>query len=248
MWIEVFKSGTHTDSNGNQSTYDSDSLYNIVSNYNNKIRDKPNLKMPLVNEHNKDSKSIGQINQLLLNNDVVMADVDITDDNILQKIKDNKIQNVSVGLNELELTHIGILESQLPAIEGLKPIQETAELSNVNREVNPTEELISSISEVGSNLSPISIELANRIINNLQNIPKETFNTIKDDLIRFVEDLNKSYLTKEYSHNKIGDSYQYKIQFPTTIVDRNMLHLEIINYLKNNPELSYEQAMLKIIK
>ncbi len=250
MWIEVFRSGTHTDNKGNQNTYDIDSLANIAANYNDKIKTNPNLKMPLLKEHNQEGANLGQINQLTLNNDILMADIDITDDETLSKIKESKIQNVSLGLNGLEISHLGILENELPALENLKPIQETAELSNIESKKiqNNLSKIKSDFTNISKNLSPLSKELADNILNNLKDLPEETFQNISKDFIKFIDDLNKSYLTREYSQYNSGNTYQYEVQTQGNISDRNFLHLEIMNQLKRNPELSYEQALLKIIQ
>jgi len=250
MWIEVFRSGTHTDNKGNQNTYDIDSLANIAANYNDKIKTNPNLKMPLLKEHNQDGANLGQINQLTLNNDILMADIDITDEETLTKIKEDKSQNVSLALNGLDITHIGLLENELPALQNLKPIQETIDKSEIKSDKiqNDITQVQGDLSKISKNLSPLSKELANSIINNLKDLPEETFQNISNDFIKFIDDLNKSYLTREYSQYNTGNIYQYEFQPQGVISDRNYLHLEILNQLKRNPELSYEQALLKIIQ
>lgn len=250
MWIEVFRSGTHTDNKGNQNSYNGESLAQIAANYNEKIKQSPNLKLPLLKEHNQDGANLGLINQLTLNNDILMADIDITDEDTLTKIKENKIQNVSLALNGLEISHIGLLENELPALENLKPIQETIDKDEIKTEKiqNDITKLQNDFSKISNNLSPVSIELANNIINNLKDLPKESYLSIGYDLLKFIDDLNKSYLTREYSHYKNDVLYKHEFQSNTPIDDRHLLHLEILNQQRRNPELSYEQALLKIIQ
>lgn len=250
MWIEVFKSGTHTDNKGNQNTYDIDSIARIAENYNEKIKNSPNLKLPLQKGHNQDSEKLGLINQLTLNNDRLLADIDISDQETIAKIKESTIQNVSLALNGLDISHIGLLENELPALENLKPIQETVDKSEIKSDIiqNDISQLQNDLSKISNNLSPVSIELANNIINNLKDLPKESFQSIGNDLLKFVDDLNKSYLTREYSQYNSGITYQFEFQPQENFSDRNFLHLEVMKHLKRNPELSYEQALLKVVQ
>lgn len=250
MWIEVFRSGTHTDNKGNQNTYDIDSIARIAENYNEKIKNSPNLKLPLLKGHNQDSEKLGLINQLTLNNDRLLADIDISDQETIAKIKESTIQNVSLALNGLDISHIGLLENELPAIEDLKPIQETIDTSML--ETKPKQNDLSNImneyTRISKNLSPVSKELSENILSNLKELPEEQFQSISNNFLKLIDDLNKSYLTRQYSQYKSDLVFESELNTNLTSSDRQILHIEIMNQLKRYPELNYEQALLKIIK
>ncbi|HRP01595.1 MAG TPA: hypothetical protein PLE30_02995 [Candidatus Kapabacteria bacterium] len=252
MWIEVFKVGTHKDKNGHSDTYTQDSLAAIASDYNTKIQSYPNLIMPVLNSHDNDAIKLGTIKQLTLNNDILLADIDIDDSEIIRKMQNNEIQNISIGLSENNLTHIALLENELPAVEGLLPIQESIAveaLSVQDKTINnDIAELKEKYKQLNKGFSPISLELAEGILENLAKVDPDISKSIGNNFIKFIEDLQKSYLTREYSHYKSNAEYEYRMNFTNSSSDRQLLHAEIIKQLKNNPSLNYEQALLKVIQ
>ena len=57
MFLEIFKTGTHTDSQGITGQYSAESLDKIVQNYKNRLRETPNSEAPVVLGHPETSDS-----------------------------------------------------------------------------------------------------------------------------------------------------------------------------------------------
>lgn len=121
MLIEVFKSGTHTDSNGIKITYSLEQINQIVNLYNQFITEHPNDLAPLVKGHPKnDAPAFGWIKQLVKKNSTIFADIEDIDANLIEDMKKKKFKNFSIALYpNLLLRHIGILGAVPPAVKGL---------------------------------------------------------------------------------------------------------------------------------
>jgi hypothetical protein len=174
MWIEVFKTGLHTSSNGKSINYTNEDLLKIATNYNQRIQLEPTSKAPLVKGHpESNAPAYGWIDQLARRGDFLLAKVkDLTND-IINDIKDKKFQKVSISLtNDLNLRHIGLLGAAAPAVEGLKPIEFTMNLDNF--------EILSDIEL--NNESTANQETENNSYNYSELIDENTFmkNQIRD--------------------------------------------------------------------
>jgi hypothetical protein len=121
MLIEVFKTGTHTDSNGIQTTYSLEQINQIVQNYNLFVAKHPNDLAPLVKGHpQSDSPAFGWIKRLVRKNNTIFADIVDIDAELIDDIEKKKFKNFSVALYpSLMLRHIGILGAVPPAVKGL---------------------------------------------------------------------------------------------------------------------------------
>ena len=121
MLIEVFKSGTHTDSNGIKTTYTLEQINQIVQNYNQFVALHPNDLAPLVKGHpQNDAPAFGWIKRLVRKNDTIFADIVDIDNKLIADIEKKKYKNFSIALYPtLLLRHIGILGAVPPAVKGL---------------------------------------------------------------------------------------------------------------------------------
>ena len=121
MLIEVFKSGTHTDSNGVKITYTLEQINQIVQNYNLFVAKHPNDLAPLVKGHPQtDAPAFGWIKKLIRKNDTIFADIVDIDTELIADIEKKKFKNFSIALYpSLLLRHIGILGAVPPAVKGL---------------------------------------------------------------------------------------------------------------------------------
>lgn len=125
MWIEVFRSGTHTDSSGRENEYSTESIEDIAKIYNNAIsKDESNL-APLVKGHpESNSPAYGWVERLARRGNRLLAKLKELSPEILRSVKDGKYRKVSIALYpDLMLRHVGLLGAAPPAIKGLKNVE-----------------------------------------------------------------------------------------------------------------------------
>ncbi len=120
MILEIFKTGTHTDSKGRTKTYSEADLDRIVNSY------KPNEReVPLVLGHPKDNDpAFGWVEKLFRKGKSLFAKTKDEDPAFVNAVKNRKFPKRSISLTEdLRLNHIGFLGAALPAVDGLAPVQ-----------------------------------------------------------------------------------------------------------------------------
>ncbi len=295
MWIEVFKTGTHTSSNGNSINYTTEDLQKIANNYNQRIQLEPTSKAPLVKGHPaSNSPAYGWIDQLARRGDYLLAKVkDLTSD-IINDIKDKKFQKVSISLtNDLNLRHIGLLGAAVPAVDGLKPIEFTMNLGNtelfndieINNEstanqesenisynyselIDQNEFMKNQIREYQKVIQQKEFEefTTNLIKNNCisQNYSKNTIELLQlfseIDLVtsnkfdalskvkNYLSKLNSTSLKNEFAKSTDAltfDKSEYSFAMGN---NRQKLHNQVINYMNENENLTYEQALKSILQ
>lgn len=276
MWIEVFKSGEHSDSNGNKKKYSLSDLDNIVTLYNNKISESNSFEAPLVKGHpGSDEPAYGWIEKLQRKGDILYAKLKEVVPELISEIRDGRFRKVSIALyDNMMLRHVGLLGAMPPAVKGLKNVAfSEADFLEINLEKelnNEYTELINYNEELKNNLNNIIYEknklidelnkykiteyiekLNNNIsINNnqkelIQNLfseinNEETINKIMDVFISISKNnLNETY----YDKIKINNNYS---EFNNVNKDRLNIHLKTLEFMNSNPDLSYEDAILKI--
>lgn len=128
MLLEVFKTGTHTDSNGNSCDYTADSLDKIAENYRMKLNDNPKSEAPIVVGHPESSDgALGWVKKLFRRGNSLIADVDINDREFAESIDAKIYRNVSIALDSnLNFVHLGFLGAVPPALENLDPMKYSA--------------------------------------------------------------------------------------------------------------------------
>lgn len=269
MWIEIFKTGTFTDKQGRTDTYNLESLNKIAAKYKEKIDNSPNLKTPIFKDHNKNNIKLGYVNELQVVNDKLMANIEITDEQSLKEINDKKLQNVSIGLNGDELDHLAFLENELPAVKNIPPLQLQLNINKNSENKNPENKETKEIEKKETNnsaeyitnqqkelekytqISPNGRDLVNKILNNLTTLEQDKIKEVGNDLISFIDDINKNYLVKEYSQAIPKQIFDYSTNtnsFNNSNLFRASLHLHILHQMNETPELNYEQALIKTIK
>ncbi|MEN6511314.1 MAG: hypothetical protein ABFD00_05710 [Chloroherpetonaceae bacterium] len=127
MWIEIFKTGSHMDSNGQTQEFTAEDLDKIVQNYNSRIKEDDSFLAPVVKGHpESNSPSHGWVQQLGRRGQTLLAKLQGLSDELIDDIKDKRFQKVSISLYpNLLLRHIGMLGAASPAVKGLKPIEFT---------------------------------------------------------------------------------------------------------------------------
>lgn len=123
MWVEVFKTGTHTDSSGNTTEYTAKVIDDIVNTYNDYVREHPNSAAPLVKGHPKDdAPALGWIERLQRTGNKMKALIGDLTEELQEDIKSKRYKNFSIALYPANnLRHIAILGAASPAVKELNP-------------------------------------------------------------------------------------------------------------------------------
>jgi len=276
MWIEIFKSGEHTDSNGNKKKYSLNDLDNIVTLYNNKISESNSFEAPLVKGHpGSDEPAYGWIEKLQRKGDILYAKLKEVVPELISEIRDGRFRKVSIALyDNMMLRHVGLLGAMPPAVKGLKNVAfSEADFLEINLEKelnNEYTELINYNEELKNNLNNIIYE-KNKLIDELnkykiteyiEKLNKNiSINNNQKELIQslFSEINNEETINKimdvfiSISKNNLNETYYDKIkinnnysEFNNVNKDRLNIHLKTLEFMNSNPDLSYQDAILKI--
>jgi hypothetical protein len=122
-WINIFKTGSHTDSKGNKKEWSEEDLKQIAKNYNNQAEeDKHNA--PLVLGHPKDNApAYGWVKSFKYAGNKLIGNVNVISKGLVEAVRNGNYRKVSASLrkgdNGYMLNHIGILGAATPAIKGL---------------------------------------------------------------------------------------------------------------------------------
>lgn len=118
MWIEVFRTGTWTDSSGNTRTWTEEDLDRIVETYNPREHE-----APVVIGHPKDNApAYGWVEALKRSGDRLLAKIKPTVKEFVDWIRQGLYKKVSISLYpDLSLRHVGFLGANPPAVKGLNP-------------------------------------------------------------------------------------------------------------------------------
>jgi hypothetical protein len=125
LWVDVFKTGEHTDSSGDTQTWTEDDLKEIEKLYNDQNPDEKHI-APIVYGHpTSEDAALGWVDKLKVEGNILKAKLVELSDQLIQSIKDGayKFQSIALYPNKL-LRHLGILGAVPPAVKGLKPLSE----------------------------------------------------------------------------------------------------------------------------
>ncbi|HRS01203.1 MAG TPA: hypothetical protein P5545_01490 [Bacteroidota bacterium] len=155
MWIEIFKTGLHTDSNGQTQEFTAEDLDKIVQTYNTQIKEDASNAAPVVKGHpESNAPSYGWVAQLARRGTTLLANLKDLSQDLVEDIRQKRFQKVSISLYpNLMLRHIGMLGAATPAVKGLKPIEFTDDFSEF-----PDENEIDNIFEFQSELQTLKNE------------------------------------------------------------------------------------------
>lgn len=122
--IEVFKTGTHTDSGGDTREWTLDDLTTIANTYNEAITADPGAEAPIVKGHpDTDDPAFGWVKSLKVVGDKLKAKITLIKD-FAEEVKNELYKKVSIALkDDLMLRHIGFLGAVQPAVKGLEPVK-----------------------------------------------------------------------------------------------------------------------------
>jgi len=119
MWIEIFRTGKHTDAAGNTREWTEDDLDKIVENY-----DPKSHEAPIVIGHPKDNApAYGWVESLKREGNVLKAKLKQLIPEFVDMVKKGLFKKRSISLYpDLTLRHVGFLGAMPPAVKGLKDI------------------------------------------------------------------------------------------------------------------------------
>ncbi|MFA5511893.1 MAG: hypothetical protein WC313_05535 [Candidatus Kapaibacterium sp.] len=136
MFLEIFRTGEHTDSSGIKGEFSIANLDTMAENFRRKSESGDSSIAPVVAGHpTTNSPAVGWVKRLFRRGTSLIADVDFVDDNFKQSIFKGEYKNVSIAIDEnLNLIHLGFLGAISPAVEGLDPFKYSAvsEFSTIN--------------------------------------------------------------------------------------------------------------------
>jgi len=121
--VELFRTGTHTDSEGRSREWTLDDLKKIVSRYN-----PANEEAPAVIGHPKQTApAYGWLEQVKLVGNRILGDFYQVADEFIAALKAGRFKKRSISLDrELRIQHVGFLGAALPGVTGLKDIEFSA--------------------------------------------------------------------------------------------------------------------------
>lgn len=140
-WIQIFKTGTHTDSNGNKKTWTRADLDHIVTSYN-----PANHEAPVVIGHPKDNApAYGWVEALKRDGEMLLAKPKDLVSEFVEMLRKKMFKKRSMSLYpDGTLRHIGFLGAMPPAVKGLPDIAfgdadaaTTWEFNETKKEVSP---------------------------------------------------------------------------------------------------------------
>ena len=116
-WVEVFKTGTHTDSSGNTKKWTEKDIDKIVSSYAARKVDAP----AVIGHPKSDSPAYGWVMELKRDGNKLLAKVKPTVKEFVGWVNKKLYKYVSISLRpDLSLRHVGFLGGAPPAVTGLK--------------------------------------------------------------------------------------------------------------------------------
>lgn len=250
-WFDIFKAGTHTDSNGHTHTFSEQDLHSVVQNFSANTA-------PLVIGHPKlDDPAWGWASALKVEDGVLYAKADDVCCEFAEAVADKRYPNRSVRLepaeNGYKLAHIGYLGGKPPAVDGLK-WQFNANTQAMVFEFNQAD-------EAADRLALQSANVLTRFFGNLRTFLVEQFDSKTADAV--VPHWDAEYLTQqtavaEHERAKAQQSHNYSKQDnpddsnnpsnktepeEDTDVEKEELEKKLKAEQKKNAELEYNQRV-----
>lgn len=122
MLVEVFKAGSHIDSNGTLRSFSTEDIDKIIQNYSAQYAN--NEKAPAVIGHPQtNNPAYGWVKSLQRKDDILLAEFEDIDEAFKEAVNKKKFPKTSVALYpDLKLRHVGFLGAVPPAVKGLKDV------------------------------------------------------------------------------------------------------------------------------
>ena len=122
MWIEIFRTGSHTDSSGRSEDYTEDTLDRMSEIYNSRIAESTTNEAPLVKGHpGTDEPAYGWIERTAGRGQSLMAKLKDVAPELVDEVSKGMFKKVSSAFYpDLMLRHVGLLGAVPPALKGLR--------------------------------------------------------------------------------------------------------------------------------
>lgn len=254
--FEIFKTGTHTASNGNTKTFEPSDLQTIASNYNPQHNEAP---IVLGHPWNDDAPAYGWIKKLKLSDDqeTLIAEGELSDE-LVDLVKEKKYKKRSISLgSDHNLLHVGFLGAATPAVKGLADINfsqnkdEHSEFefcdsipSVVDPEANSNLEE-DSVSEAASNFEELSSSLITKIDFLKSEIEKQS-----SEFSQFVsKDELQSLLTQFTSLKSEVESSEFDSFLNDKIANGNLtpaMKEQIISFCKEISSMNFSEENFSV--
>jgi len=137
MWIEVFRAGKWTDSQGREREWTTADLDKIVAQYN-----PAEHEAPVVIGHPRDNApAYGWVEALKREGEVLLAKLKDLSADFVKLVREGRFKKRSISLYpDLTLRHIGFLGAMPPAVKGLKDVAFSANAGGFDYEFNDKED------------------------------------------------------------------------------------------------------------
>ncbi len=124
MWVEIFRTGRHTDSTGRTADYGTDDLDSIAGMYNAKAGESEAYEAPVVKGHPKtNDPAYGWVEKLKRQGNILKAKLKDLAPGFSEEIKKGRYRKISIALfPDMLLRHVGFLGAASPAVQGLQPV------------------------------------------------------------------------------------------------------------------------------
>ncbi len=146
-WVQVFKSGRHTDSSGYVKEWSDVDLDLIVNKYNNQIEENKHDAPVVIGHPKTDAPAYAWVEALKKEGNILYAKFKDVNNDFKNMVKDKLFNKISIALYpDMLLRHVGFLGATPPAVKGLKaPEFNEIEFSNIDIEAK---ELIDEIEKL----------------------------------------------------------------------------------------------------
>lgn len=193
MWIEIFRTGRHTSSNGNELNFSVDDLDKIANLYNSRNAEGSAALAPLVKGHPKnDEPAHGWVERLARRGNYLLAKLRDLTPVIIDEVRNKQYQRISIALTrDMHLKHVGLLGAVSPAVEGLSPVAFTELDDNIELEYLHNDESVTHLIHQNN-------ELKERVENYERTL-------VSRDLIEFTSDLVKRRIIPSTQKNNALD-------------------------------------------
>ncbi|OGU58940.1 MAG: hypothetical protein A2X64_02840 [Ignavibacteria bacterium GWF2_33_9] len=284
MWIEVFRTGSHTDSAGKTQEFTAQELDAISAKYSQRLADEPTNLAPFVKGHPKsDDAAIGWVESLARRGNFLLAKIKDLSHDVAEEIKQKKFRNISVSLfSDFSLNHIGLLGAANPAVQGLQTVDFIADYKELTefayeKENDTSKVLVDENQQLRSKLEEYESREFSRQIAEYAKSIIATGIISENNEAKLTNALEFFHLVDEQTSNKFNVFEQFKTFISQTQMKANLtefavkeraassfaankfsdkhtnperadLHSRILRKMSDNPEWTYEEALLSLEK
>jgi len=124
MWIEIFRSGTHTDSSGDERNYSDSDLSGMAEIYNSKVAESDAYQAPLVKGHpGTGDPAYGWVERLSRRGSSLLAKIGNIDLQTSLDVRNGLYRKISSAFYpDMLLRHVGLLGAASPAVRGMQNV------------------------------------------------------------------------------------------------------------------------------